>query len=206
MPAAKTQQSQAISLLKARRVLRQKDLIAAGIAPETLARLVRDKVIARPARGLYQLQNSRTSATHILAEAATIVPKGIVCLTSALQFHELTLQMPSAVWMAIDRTGWKPKVGYPPIRFARFTNVALTAGVERHKIAGVEVAITDPARTVVDCFKYRNKIGLDVAMEGLNNGLRQKKFKSDDLWRYAKTARVWSIMRPYVEAITAHGA
>jgi predicted transcriptional regulator of viral defense system len=155
---------------------------------------------------VYQLQNSKTTSTHILAEAATIVPKGIVCLTYALQFHELTLQMQSAVWMAIDRNGWKPKVDYPPIRFVRFANAALTTGVVRHKIAGVDVAITDPARTVVDCFKYRNKIGLDVAMEGLGIGLRRKKFKSDDLWRYAKASRVWSIMRPYVEAISAHGA
>ena len=206
MAAAKTQQTQALSLLKARRILRQKDLIAAGIAPETLARLVRDELVVRPARGLYQLRKSRAPATHVLAEAAAVVPKGIVCLTSALQFHELTLQMPSSVWMAIDRTGWKPKVDYPPIRFVRFAGTALKTGVVRHQIAGVEVAITDPARTVVDCFRYRNKIGLDVAMEGLREGLRRKKFKSDDLWRYARASRVWPVMRPYVEAIASHGA
>lgn len=206
MAAGKTQQARAISLLKARRLLRQKDLIAAGIAPETLARMVRDKLIVRPARGLYQLRNSRAPGTHILAEAAALVPKGIVCLTSALQFHQLTLQMPSAVWMAIERTGWKPKVDYPPIRFVRFSGAALTAGVAHHRIADVEVAITDPARTVVDCFRYRNKVGLDVAMEGLGEGLRRKKFKSDDLWRHARASRVWVVMRPYVEAITAHGA
>lgn len=206
MASAKTQQAQALSLLKARKMLRQKDLIAAGIAPETLARLVRDELVVRPARGLYQLRNARAPATHVLAEATALVPKGIVCLTSALQFHDLTLQMPSAVWMAISRTGWKPKVGYPPIRFVRFAGTALTDGVARHRIAGVEVAITDPARTVVDCFRYRNKIGLDVAMEGLSEGLRRKKFKPDDLWRYARASRVWTVMRPYVEAITAHGA
>lgn len=206
MASAKTQQAQALSLLKGKRMLRQKDLIAAGIAPETLARLVRDELVVRPARGLYQLRNSRARAAHVLAEAAALVPKGIVCLTSALQFHELTLQMPSAVWMAIERTGWKPKIDYPPIRFVRFAGTALTVGVVRHRIAGVEVTITDPARTVVDCFRYRNKVGLDVAMEGLSEGLRRKKFKSDDLWHYARASRVWPVMRPYVEAITSHGA
>lgn len=205
MATAKTQQAQALSLLKARGILRQKDLIAAGIAPETLARMVRDELVVRPARGLYQLRNSRVPATNVLAEAAALVPKGIVCLTSALQFHVLTLQMPSAVWMAIDRTSWKPKVDYPAIRFVRFSGAALTAGVERHSIAGVEVAITDPARTVVDCFRYRNKIGLDVALEGLREGLRRKKFKPDELWRYARASRIWPVMRPYVEAISTHG-
>ncbi len=206
MASSKTQQDQALKLLKARRVLRQKDFIAAGISPETLARMVRDEALERPARGMYQLRNSRIPASHVLAEATLLVPKGIVCLTSALQFHELTLQMPSAVWMAIERTAWKPKVDYPAIRFVRFSGSAMTDGVSKHRITSVEVAITEPARTVVDCFKYRNKIGIDIAMEGLREGLRRKSFKPDDLWRYARAARVWTVMRPYVEAMSAHGA
>ncbi|MGO7032634.1 type IV toxin-antitoxin system AbiEi family antitoxin domain-containing protein [Rhizobium ruizarguesonis] len=200
------QRLRALDLLKARGMLRLKDFVAEGIGPETLARLVREEAVVRPARGLYQLPDTQAEAAHALAEAAVLVPKGVVCLTSALQYHELTLQMPSAVWMAIDRTAWRPKIDYPPIKFVRFKGSALTEGVERHRIEGVEVPITNPARSIVDCFRYRTKVGLDVAMEGLREGLRRRKTTSDDLWTYAKEARIWSTMRPYVEATVADGA
>ncbi|NEJ20683.1 transcriptional regulator [Rhizobium leguminosarum] len=200
------QRLRALDLLKARGMLRLKDFVAEGIGPETLARLVREEAVVRPARGLYQLPDTQAEAAHALAEAAVLVPKGVVCLTSALQYHELTLQMPSAVWMAIDRTAWRPKIDYPLIKFVRFKGSALTEGVERHRIEGVEVPITNPARSIVDCFRYRAKVGLDVAMEGLREGLRRRKTTSDDLWTYAKEARIWSIMRPYVEATVADGA
>ncbi|MBY2932837.1 type IV toxin-antitoxin system AbiEi family antitoxin domain-containing protein [Rhizobium leguminosarum] len=200
------QRLRALDLLKARGMLRLKDFVAEGIGPETLARLVREEAVVRPARGLYQLPDTQAEAAHALAEAAVLVPKGVVCLTSALQYHELTLQMPSAVWMAIDRAAWRPKIDYPPIKFVRFKGSALTEGVERHRIEGVEVPITNPARSIVDCFRYRAKVGLDVAMEGLREGLRRRKTTSDDLWTYAKEARIWSIMRPYVEATVADGA
>ena len=146
---------------------------------------------------------SRRVMPHTLAEAAVLIPKGVICLISALQFHELTLQVPSAVWMGIERTAWRPTIEYPPIRFVRFSRSALTEGVARHRIERVEVPITMPPRTVVDCFRYRNKIGLDVALEGLREGLRRRRFKPDDLWRYARKARVWSIMQPYIEAMVA---
>ncbi|MGO6719148.1 type IV toxin-antitoxin system AbiEi family antitoxin domain-containing protein [Rhizobium ruizarguesonis] len=200
------QRLRALDLLKARGMLRLKHFVAEGIGPETLARLVREEAVVRPARGLYQLPDTQAEAAHALAEAAVLVPKGVVCLTSALQYHELTLQMPSAVWMAIDRTAWRPKIDYPPIKFVRFKGSALTEGVERHRIEGVEVPITNPARSIVDCFRYRTKVGLDVAMEGLREGLRRRKTTSDDLWTYAKEARIWSTMRPYVEATVADGA
>ncbi|MGO8037957.1 type IV toxin-antitoxin system AbiEi family antitoxin domain-containing protein [Rhizobium leguminosarum] len=200
------QRLRALDLLKARGMLRLKDFVAEGIGPETLARLVREEAVVRRARGLYQLPGTQAEAAHALAEAAVLVPKGVVCLTSALQYHELTLQMPSAVWMAIDRTAWRPKIDYPPIKFVRFKGSALTEGVERHRIEGVEVPITNPARSIADCFRYRAKVGLDVAMEGLREGLRRRKTTSDDLWTYAKEARIWSIMRPYVEATVADGA
>lgn len=187
-------------------MLRLKDFVAEGIGPETLARLVREEMILRPARGLYQLSDAHVEAAHTLAEASVLVPKGIVCLTSALQYHELTLQMPSAVWMAIDRTAWRPKIDYPPIRFVRFTGLALSEGVERHNIENVDVPITDPAKTIVDCFRYRTKIGLDVAMEGLREGLRRRLCKPDQLWHYACNARIWSVMRPYVEAMVSDAA
>ena len=206
MASTTTQKLRALCLLKARGMLRLKDFVAEGIGPETLARLIREEAVVRPARGLYQLPDTRVEAAHALAEAAVLVPKGVVCLISALQYHELTLQMPSAVWMAIDRAAWRPRFEYPPIRFVRFTGAALSEGVERHRIGTVAVPITDPARTIVDCFRYRNKVGLDVAMEGLREGLRRRRCNPDQLWRYARNARVWPVMRPYVEAMTSDAA
>jgi len=201
MPSTSAQRIRALDLLKARGMLRLKDFGAEGIGPETLARLVREDAVVRPARGLYQLPHAEIEAGHTLAEAAALVPKGIVCLTSALQYHELTLQMPVAVWMAIERTAWRPRIDYPRIRFVRFARESLTAGVMRHHIEGINVRITDPARTIVDCFRYRAKVGLDVAMEGLREGICRRRCTPDELWFYANKARGWSVMRPYVEAM-----
>jgi predicted transcriptional regulator of viral defense system len=198
-----TQRTRALDLLKARGMLRLRDFIAENIEPETLARLVRDEQVIRPARGLYQLPDTQIEAAYMLAEAAVLVPKGIVCLISALQFHELTLQMPSAVWMAIERTAWRPTISYPPIRFVRFSGWAMTEGVERYPIQSREVPITTPPRTIVDCFRYRNKIGIDVAIEGLREGIRHRKCTPDQLWQHAKKARVWTVMRPYVETVVS---
>ncbi len=204
MATTSLQRAQALKLLGTHSMMRLRDFATHGIGPETLARLVRDGMVVRPARGLYQLADGPTDARHVLAEASALVPKGVVCLVSALQFHGLTLQMPSSVWMAIGRTAWRPRFDYPPIRFVRFAGSALAEGVERHRIEGIDVAITDPSRTIVDCFRYRAKVGIDVAMEGLREGLRQRKVTSDQLWRYGTKARIWSTMKPYVEA-TAHG-
>lgn len=201
-----TQKNRALNLLKTRGMLRLRDFIAEDIEPETLARLVRDNQVVRPARGLYQLSDASIDAAHTLAEAAVLVPKGIICLISALQFHELTLQMPSVLWMAIERTAWKPTISYPPIRFVRFSGWAMTEGVERYSIGSHRARITNPARTIVDCFRYRNKIGIDVAMEGLREGIRRHKCTPDQLWQYGKKARVWTIMRPYVETVVTDAA
>jgi predicted transcriptional regulator of viral defense system len=200
---ATTQGSRALELLKAKGMLRLRDFIAEGIEPETLARLVRDAKVVRPVRGLYQLPDVPIDASYMFAEAAVLVPKGIVCLISALQFHGLTLQMPSIVWMAIARTAWRPTISYPPVRFVRFSGWAMTEGVKLYSIQSRDVPITNPARTIVDCFRYRNKIGLDIAMEGLREGIRQRKCMADELWQYGKKARVWTIMRPYVETVIA---
>jgi hypothetical protein len=206
MSPTSAQRTRALDLLKSRGMLRLKNFVAEGIGPETLARLVREEAVVRPARGLYQLPDARVEAAHSLAEAAVLVPKGVICLISALQYHELTLQMPAAVWMAIERTAWRPKIDYPRIRFVRFTGPALKDGVVRHLIEGVAVPITNPARSIVDCFRYRGKVGLDVAMEGLREGLRRGRCTPDDLWRHARTARVWPVMRPYVEAMVSDAA
>ena len=185
-------------------MLRLRDFIAEDIEPETLSRLVRDERVVRPARGLYQLPGMQIESAYTFAEAATLVPRGIVCLISALQFHGLTLQMPSSVWMAIERTAWLPTFSYPPVRFVRFSGWFMTEGVETHLIGSREVPINSPARTIVDCFRYRNKIGIDIALEGLREAIRGRKCTPDELWHYAKKARAWTVMRPYVETVAAH--
>jgi len=187
-------------------MLRLRDFIAENIEPETLARLVKEKQVIRPTRGLYQLPDTQIEAAYMLAEATVLVPKGIVCLISALQFHELTLQIPSAVWMAIGRTAWRPTISYPSIRFVRFNGWAMIEGIERYPIQSREVPITNPARTIVDCFRYRNKIGIDIAVEGLRKGIQHRKCTPDELWQYAKKARVWTVMRPYVETVVSDAA
>lgn len=201
-----TQRDTARNLFRQQGLVRMRELRDAGVAAETISRLVRDGAVTRVSRGLYRLADTIPDVWHSFAEASALVPKGVICLTSALQFHELTLQMPSEVWIAIDRTGWRPKVEHPPVRFARFGSRALNEGVKRHLIEGVEVPIFEPAKTIVDCFRYRNKIGLDIALEGLGEGLRTKRATPDQLWESARRFRVWSVMRPYVEATVADGA
>ena len=204
-PAPTKQRDTALHLFGQRGLVRMADLRDAGVGPETVARLVRDGIASRVARGLYELADTIPAPQRSLAEASARVPKGVICLTSALQFHELTLQMPSAVWIAINRTGWKPQVDYPPIHFVWFSDHALAGGVKRHLIEGIDVPIFEPAKSIVDCFRYRNKIGLDIALEALREGLRSGRVTPDQLWEFARRARVWSVMRPYVEAMIADG-
>ena len=203
---SKSQRETACALLSEKGLVRMREFSDVGVGAETVARLVRDGEVERVARGLCQLSDAMPDPQHNFAEASALVPKGVICLTSALQYHEMTLQMPSAVWMAIDRTGWKPKVEYPPIRFVRFGAKAMSEGIKRHQIDGVAVPIFEPAKTIVDCFRYRNKIGLDIALESLREGLRAKRVTPDQLWKFARSARVWTVMRPYVEAMVADGA
>jgi predicted transcriptional regulator of viral defense system len=152
------------------------------------------------ARGLYAPGGFELTEHHSLAAAAALVPGGVVCLLSALQFHGLGTQAPFEVWLAIDRKGRKPIISYPPLRVVRFSPRALREGVETHELEGVTVRITSAARTVADCFKYRNKIGLDVALEAVR-AYRRAKRSVDDLTRAARVVRVANVMRPYVEAV-----
>jgi predicted transcriptional regulator of viral defense system len=202
----KTQSDRALAFLAERGMARLHEFIDAGVKEETVARLVRRGKVVRLARGLYQLPDADLQAEHSLAEAAKLVPKGVICLISALQFHRMTVQLPPFVWMAIDRTTRKPKVAYPRIRFVRFGAKALTLGVEEHVIESVNVRIYDPAKTVVDCFRYRNKIGLDVALEGLRGAVRQRRARPDDIVRYAKACRAWTVIQPYLESVVSDAA
>lgn len=181
-------------------VLRPRDLQAHGIPRVVLTRLHRKERLKRVARGLYVLPEADLSEHHTLAEASKRVPHGVVSLLSALRFHGLTTQSPFEVWIAIDVKARKPRVEAPPLHIVRFSGKALAYGVEEHSVEGVTVRVTSPAKTVADCFKYRNKIGLDVAVEALRDYRRSRK-SLDDLWKAAQVCRVASVIRPYLEAI-----
>jgi predicted transcriptional regulator of viral defense system len=183
-------------------VLRARDLDEHGIPRQYLSVLERRGLIRRTGRGLYVPADAQqVTAHHTVAEACKRVPAAVVCLLSALRLHGLTTQAPFEVWMALDTNAWLPKVDHPPIRFVRFSGAALGEGVQHKKIEGVEVKFYNPAKTVADCFKYRNKIGLDVALEALRECRRQKRATADELWHFAKICRVANVMRPYMEAV-----
>jgi predicted transcriptional regulator of viral defense system len=182
-------------------VFRPRDVEATGLSRTALGRLVEAGTIERVGRGLYAHANAKVTQHHTLVEAAKRVPLGVVCLLSALRFHGLTTQSPHEVWIAIDVKARKPVTGRPPLRIVRFSGGAVTFGVEKHVIEGVEVRLTSREKTVADCFKYRNKIGLDVALEALRGYLRAKRRSVDDLVRAAEICRVAKIMRPYLEGI-----
>jgi Predicted transcriptional regulator len=164
--------------------------------------MVKNGSLVRVARGLYALPNRQTSEYASFSEVAAKCPQWIVCLLSALRFHELGTQAPFEVWLAIPNKARPPVLEYPPIRIVRFSGAALTEGVETHLIDGVPVRITSVARTVADCFKFRNKIGMDVALEALREAWREKKITMNELWHFAKVNRVTNIIRPYLESTT----
>jgi len=191
-----------IDLVRNQGLIRPRDLAPLGIPRVSLTRAVRRGQLERIGRGLYGLPGRPVSAHGVLAEVASRVPKGVVCLLSALRFHGVTTQAPFEVWLAIENKAIAPKLDYPPLRIVRFSGAALTEGVEVHVVDGVMVRVTGVAKTVADCFKYRNKIGLDVALEALREAWREKSMTSEDLWRYAKVCRVANVMRPYLESLT----
>lgn len=191
---------QILAMVQQAGVLRPRDLDAHGIPRVYLSRLCERGYLQRVGRGLYVLPYADISEHHTLAEACKRVPHSVVCLLSALRFHGLTTQSPFEVWLAIGSKVWRPQVDYPRLRFVRFSARALEAGVEEHAVEGVIVRVYSPAKTVADCFKYRNKIGVDVAVEALRDCRRQRRCTNDELWHYAKICRVANVMRPYMEA------
>jgi predicted transcriptional regulator of viral defense system len=196
-----TPRDRVLALAKRNQAVRPRDLDPLGIPREYLVRLLAEGVLDRPARGFYVLADAEPDENQTLAEACKRVPLGVVCLLSALQFHGLTTQAPFEVWMAINPNARRPKVDYPPLRIVRFSATALTTGVDRRPSPGGEIRVTTPARTVVDCFAYRNKIGLDVALEALRDCRARKKATMDDLYRAAQSRRMANVMRPYLEAV-----
>lgn len=181
-------------------VLQLRELRAEGIHPEYVRRLVTRGLLTRVGWGLYVPANADLTAAHTIVEAAKRVSHGVVCLLSALQVHGIGTQLPREVWLAIDRKARRPNVGNLPIRFVTFSGAALSQGIEERFLEGVRVRIYAPPKTVADCFKYRNKIGVDVALEALRECRREKKCNVDELWRFARICRVANVMRPYLEA------
>ena len=178
------------------------DLKEEGIPRHYLYKLHRQGLIERVARGLYFLPDKEPSEYQTIAEVAKRVPEGVMCLLTALQLHELTTQMPHQVWLAISPKKRRPKEPNLPIRLFHFSGESLTEGIEEREIEGVQVRVYTPAKTVADCFKFRHKIGLDVALEAFRDCHRQRKCSNDDLYHYAKVCRVWNVMRPYMEALS----
>jgi len=193
---------QVLKLVQKRGMVSVRDVSARGFHPEHLRRLVADGLLVRVTRGVYAPADAEPTENHSLAQVAKKVPHGVICLLSALRFHEIGTQSPFEVWVAIDRRARKPSVHGTKLRVVRFSGTSRTNGIERHQIEGVEVAVYSAAKTVADCFKYRNKIGLDVALEALRDGLQNRRFTRDDLWKYAKMCRVTGVLRPYLEMIS----
>ena len=198
---ARGQAKKALKLIREAGVFRARELAAHGIPREYLRRLESDGFLVRESRGLYRIREARVTEHHSLAAVCKKVQHGVVCLLSALRFHEMTTQAPFEVWLAIDRKARRPQGDDLPLRLVRFSGAALRQGVEEHPIEGVAVRVYNPAKTVADCFKYRNKIGLDVAIEALRDYRRRHRAGMHDLWRYAKICRVAAVMRPYLEAL-----
>lgn len=201
MSKHENQTDKVLKLAKTLGFLRVKDLLAHGIHHEHLRRLCAKGLLLRTGRGIYRLAKDDTSENITLASVAKRIPKGIICLLSALRFHNIGTQNPPEVWIALKQKIAPPREKDLPLRIMWFSDDSYANGTESHTIEGVSVKITNPGKTVVDCFKYRNKVGLDVALEALKECLRKRKCSPSELWKYAKVCRVANVMRPYLEAI-----
>jgi predicted transcriptional regulator of viral defense system len=199
MPTTKT--DQLLRLATKRQIVRAKDASELGIPRNYLARLVQKGALEKVGRGLYSSRDFPGTEHLTLIEAAYRIPKGILCLLSALRFHNFTTQSPHEVWMAIGQKAWAHKVSSPPIRIVRMSHPTLHFGVKEYTFSGATLRVFSPAKTVADCFKFRGKIGLDVAIEALKESRRKKKASIDELWAAAKVCRVANVMRPYLESL-----
>jgi predicted transcriptional regulator of viral defense system len=195
--------TRALRLARRKQGVTPRELATRGIHRQVLTRLVNEGEVERIARGLYRRPAQMITEHHGLALAAAAVPNGVICLLSALQFHGIGTQLPSEVWIAIDRRAWRPTLRYPTLRVVRFSGAALTEGVERHVLEGRTANVYNMAKTLADCFKYRNKIGLEVALEALREAWRARRFTMDELDHFAAICRVKVVMRPYLEALAA---
>jgi len=195
-----SKKDRALRVIESLGLARPKDLETHGISRAHLASLVRDGRVQRLGRGIYALAGHEPTAEHTLAHVAKRVPQGVFCLLTALRFHELTTQSPADVWLALPEKARLPQLEYPRLRIARFSGPALTEGVEEHSVEGVVLRVYSPAKTVADCFKYRNKVGIDVAVEALRDFGRSHRGRATELAHFAEICRVSRVMQPYLDA------
>ena len=181
-------------------IFRTGEALKAGIHPRTLYMMLEQKVIEKLGRGIYRFSDMPSLGNPDLATIAMKVSKGVICLISALSYHELTTEIPHEIYVALPRGAEPPRLDYPPVRVFWFSGPAFTEGIEGHDVDGIPVKVYNPEKTLADCFKYRNKIGLDVALEALKIYRQRKRFRTDDLMYFARICRVEKIMRPYLEA------
>jgi predicted transcriptional regulator of viral defense system len=186
---------------RSKTILQPRDFNELGVHPEEISRLVNKGELIRLGRGRYVLPDGQHSANIGLALVAAAAPRSVICLLSALRFHGIGTQAPHDVWIAVAQGAARPRLDYPPVRVTLVSGAAFSFAVERHAIDGIPVRIYSPAKTVADCFKFRNKIGLDVAIEALREALRAKQCSRDEIWAAASVCRVTAVMRPYMEAI-----
>lgn len=189
--------------LKRSGIARTRDFESLGVSRKQIRRLADKGIVERVSWGLYRRPNATLDQWHSFAEAARRVPGGVICLLSALRFHDLTTQNPWEIWMAIEGKAWRPPRGNPPIRIVHASGAAFREGTEKHRVGGVPVRVYGVAKTVTDCFKYRNKVGLDVALEALREAWRARRFTMEEIGRFARICRVEKVMRPYLEALVA---
>lgn len=201
--ATSAARQQVLKLAGRRQGLRAREIIEAGLHTQILTRLVAEGQLERTARGIYRRPDKPPTEHYGLVMVSVTVPHGVICLLSALQFHGIGTQNPWQVWVAVDRRSRRPSLKYPPLRVVRFSGDALTQGIETHRLQGRPVRVYNVAKTIADCFKYRNKIGLDVAMEALREAWRDRRVTMEALEQYARICRVQRVMRPYLEALVA---
>ena len=192
----------ALRLVQKLGIVRPADLERQGVPRRHLYRLLRQGFIDRQSRGVYVAREHALTEGHSLAQVSKRVPSAVICLLTALRVHELTTQNPAEVWIALPEKARRPSLDYPRLRVARFSGGALTEGIETRRIEGVTVRMYSAAKTVADCFKYRNKLGIDVAIEALQEFSRRHRGGATDLARYAKICRVGRVMQPYLDAIS----
>ena len=193
-------QQQILEIARKKGIIRAEDVEAVGISRNYLYRMHKEGLLEKNAVGLYTLPEAPVTENSSLAEVAKRLPHAVVCLISALSYHEITTQIPHEIWLTIPRGSWRPDVEYPPLNLTYVSGPAYSFGIQEHVINGVAVKIYSPAKTVADCFKFRNKVGLDVAIEALREAWRSRKVTMDELVEAAEIDRVSKIMRPYLEA------
>ena len=203
IPQASTSARRLLSLAQTQPVLRARDVSARGIHTGTLTRMARAGALEKVGPGRYRLATSDVTENHSLVLACSLVPPSVACLSTALLFHNLGTQLPREVWLAVPRGTRIPSFAYPPIRVTRISPTLFNLGIEEHRIEGGVVRVYSVARTVVDCFRFRNKIGLDVAMEALIEARRSRRLDLNELDRVAKALRLDRVMRPYLEMLVA---